>query len=424
MVRRLLVVVGLVALVTAGVLGVSGAGGAAGSMQTRWVITDLGTLGGKESEAVAINERGQIAGWSDTKSGNSHAFLWQRRKMTDLGSLTGNSGAGDINERGQVVGASESRVKDTDGDPIWHALLWQNGRKLDLTPTAKLAPLACYGARDAEASGTCTANGDLVNERGWVLVSMTGTGENDSTNINRAFLWQNGMLIDLGALSDWTTDAKAINDRGQVVGSAQTEAKDKDDVPFTHAFLWQNGKMTDLGTLGGKASEAVAINKRGQIVGSSDTKSGNGHAFLWQRGKMTDLGSLAGASSAADINARGQIVGWSDTGAKTPYGDSIGHAFLWQNGKMTDLGTLGGKASDAVAINERGQIIGCGRYDADGECSQAFVWQNGKMTGLGTLPGGKKSEALAINEHNQIVGYSTTKTGQQHAVLWTLKPAG
>jgi uncharacterized membrane protein len=37
------------------------------------------------------------------------------------------------------------------------------------------------------------------------------------------------------------------------------------------------------------------------------------------------------------------------------------------------------------------------------------------------LPGGRKGEAIAINERGQIVGRSTTKTGQTHAVLWTLK---
>jgi uncharacterized membrane protein len=43
------------------------------------------------------------------------------------------------------------------------------------------------------------------------------------------------------------------------------------------------------------------------------------------------------------------------------------------------------------------------------------------MTDLGTLPGGKESQALAINERGQIIGQAETKTGQRHAVLWTLK---
>ena len=42
-------------------------------------------------------------------------------------------------------------------------------------------------------------------------------------------------------------------------------------------------------------------------------------------------------------------------------------------------------------------------------------------TDLGTLPGGSKSYASAINNKGQIVGWATTKNGQKHAVLWTLR---
>jgi len=40
--------------------------------------------------------------------------------------------------------------------------------------------------------------------------------------------------------------------------------------------------MLDLGTLGGDNSQATAINDKGQIVGSANTASGDSHAALWQ----------------------------------------------------------------------------------------------------------------------------------------------
>ena len=84
-------------------------------------ITDLGTLpGGDESEARGINARGQVVGFSETASGEFHAFLWEDGRMTDLGTLPGgtSSSAFGINSRGQVVGESNTASGER------HAVLW------------------------------------------------------------------------------------------------------------------------------------------------------------------------------------------------------------------------------------------------------------------------------------------------------------
>ena len=62
----------------------------------------LGTLGGNQTVPKSINNRGQVVGWSEPKSGGADAFLWQKGKMTDLGRSTYDASA--INERGQIVG--------------------------------------------------------------------------------------------------------------------------------------------------------------------------------------------------------------------------------------------------------------------------------------------------------------------------------
>jgi probable HAF family extracellular repeat protein len=79
-------------------------------------------------------------------------------------------------------------------------------------------------------------------------------------------------------------------------------------------FVWQDGVMTDLGTLGGTFSGAAGINDRGQIAGSSTLSNVPGsaqHAFLWQDGVMVDLGTLGGGdlSSGFQINNQGHVVG-------------------------------------------------------------------------------------------------------------------
>lgn len=72
---RRLTLLSSVVVVLAVSLGFSG--GASPSVQPRWVITDLGTLGGVDSYAYALNGRGQVVCASETETtGALHAFLW------------------------------------------------------------------------------------------------------------------------------------------------------------------------------------------------------------------------------------------------------------------------------------------------------------------------------------------------------------
>jgi probable HAF family extracellular repeat protein len=93
-------------------------------------VTDLGNLGGKTmGKAAAINNRGEVAGFSDLPDGTVHSFLWTRDAgMRDLGALTGDV-LGDpagINDNTQVVGGS------CDSSGNCRAFLWQSNVLSDL----------------------------------------------------------------------------------------------------------------------------------------------------------------------------------------------------------------------------------------------------------------------------------------------------
>jgi len=83
-------------------------------------------------------------------------------------------------------------------------------------------------------------------------------------------------------------------------------------------FYWINGKMTAMGTLGGDWSQAYAINDSGQITGTAYTK-GNvaDHAFIFQNGAMKDFGTLTGTISVGTaINTSGAVVDTRRCGAR------------------------------------------------------------------------------------------------------------
>src|SRR2546427_4154445 len=72
---------------------------------------DLGTLGGNESEALAVNRLGQVAGHSRTRGGVAKRafFVPEPGRMLDLGSLGGAvSIAHDVNDGGEVTGFAET----------------------------------------------------------------------------------------------------------------------------------------------------------------------------------------------------------------------------------------------------------------------------------------------------------------------------
>ncbi len=135
--------------------------------------TDLGTLGGRNSEATAISETGDVIGYSEMADGEEHAFRYRNGVMEDLGTLGGTSSIGNgANGNGQVVGSSTYPRSQNSFDR--HPFLWQNGAISDLSKAGGRSwDLSRASAIDAggriAGTGTLQLNGNTWKTRGYLL---------------------------------------------------------------------------------------------------------------------------------------------------------------------------------------------------------------------------------------------------------------
>jgi probable HAF family extracellular repeat protein len=337
--------------------------------QARYKVIDLGTLGGSFSEAFSVNSVAQVAGTSTTTNdATTHAFLWSKGRIHDLGNLPGGStsGAAAVNLFGQVAGESDN--ENASPNPFLcftpnecRAFLWQNGKMKDL----------------GTLRGGNNSAGGWINDFGIVVGASEFTNSIDPANgftPVHATAWVLDVPIDLGTLGGPISSANSINDLGQIAGISQFNRviNPNTGIPSFHGFLFDRGRMIDLSTgggLGGDENEGIAINDNRQIVGDADLPGDTGtHAFVWQNGVMNDLGTLDGdsSSSAQAIDDTGRIVGWSGDG------ESVFRAALWKSGSVTDLNTLVPANTDlylliATGTNLDGTIAGLGVSQSTGE---------------------------------------------------------
>jgi probable HAF family extracellular repeat protein len=237
---------------------------------------------------------------------------------------------------------------------------------------------------------------------------------------------RNGGYLDLHDDALLTSEAQAINLRGQVAGSGTSASG-------TRAFTSdrQNTRLRPLGSLGGHDTHVTAMNNSGVVVGwSKDAVSDAGHAFVTGpngRG-ITDLGTLGGPDSTAwAVNAKGQVAGWS-----TDAGGVIRAFISTADGSgIADLSMLGNPRgftarAAAYGIDRGGHVVGYGidTTRAGSYPYRAFITgRNGvnmrNLNDLVTLPKGSRLYAAkAINDRGQILAEDV----DYDAPLWLLTP--
>lgn len=173
------------AVAMAALFGFHAASGAA----PLYAVIDLGTLGGGSSQALGLNNAGQISGIAAlTNNAGANAFLYSGGVMTDLGTLGGDSDfLVALNAAGQGVGMSF-----LPGAAFPVGLFWDGGALRDLN--ALIDPASGWtirGATDINDAGWIVGYGNDggIDTRALLLVPLAAIPEPDLLTLIGAGAW-------------------------------------------------------------------------------------------------------------------------------------------------------------------------------------------------------------------------------------------
>lgn len=261
-----------------------------------------------------------------------------------------------------------------------------------------------------------------INQHGQVVGTATTSGGAQSLAFRTAPNSPINLPADyLGTLGGNSSSATGINASGQVVGTSNAVSG------ALHGFRTAanspiNAGTDDLGTLGGSSSSAAGINDAGQVAGVSTTPSGQNHAFITAPNSainpgFDDVGALpfspyaAQSSSANSINSAGQAVGYFAPSPPSCPGCNYLAAYVYQNGPISEIPQFirAPFGEQLTPINDSGQVadtMKCSDPSAQLPC--IAVWQNGVVTPLAQCD----CETHGLNNALQIVGQAYRLPGE------------
>lgn len=248
--------------------------------------------------------------------------------------------------------------------------------------------------------------------------TFVGSVQTDGSGDQLPAIWRDGHLRVLDTFTSSPAAAAAdINSRGEVVGAADNS---------TVGFVYRDGVIHVLPSSGSNFIDARRINSRGQIAG---TAFDNLYAARWESYTSAPVELLPAAgdafSVAEGINDGDTVAGHSDDPTGVP------HAALWSATGQVRLLKPGfgvGQPGDLFAISNPGEAVGESfLIDSSGNIvsDQATAWPRGDEPKLiPFLPGTNQSTALEVSDRGWVVGgaapvdYVNGVLGPIHALVW------
>ena len=298
-------------------------------------VIPLGTLGGAQSWATALNESGEIVGYSEMSDGSTHAFLYSDGQMVDLGTLGGNNSyAYDINEFSEVVGSVEMESG------------YLNAAYFDRNEVPYVLYYCSYGS-------VANAINDAGQVAGYYTVSNGDQG---------AFIYSSGrgmrtyddMALFMSTISD-------INNAGEFAGERK--------YTYSTATYFYDGILHEIYTMGYHEAGSHGMNAYGDCVGNVVYPEYDSLSFAYCYHSLEEklsFISISGVDKALAINNAGVAVGVMGDDANNPRG-----AVALKDRGMDDLNdyitysdrSLGWVITDAQDINDQAMIVGVGTRD-------------------------------------------------------------
>lgn len=310
--------------------------------EIQYEIQDIGTLQTHSSEAIAINNQGQILGWYniDGSPQGKHFFVRDRDgTFHELPNKESGTGV-EINwrfltDKGNAYGTFDGNAN--------YAVLYFWGQKNTVVKVGNLP------GKEISA----------VNNAGQVLIRSVVENENGKS-IRRPVIWENGKVTSLKGLEgDIGIESEEsygfdMNNQGEVVGQSLTYLSYKNNIyKQVHAVKWVNGQAIDLHREIPKSSEssAIAINDCDEVLISN--KENNYKYFIGKDGVLKVFNHIRNS-----INNSGYSYGPNflyDNLDKV-----IFYACGLNNELKNDFDSIWMKISKIIKVNDNGEIIAHG----------------------------------------------------------------